>query len=98
MSQFDYTYVDATGLSQGTQARRAVERLWEGLPDKIKRYLASKSELMRNANEFNFDLSFASWEKQRFLKAMPIMEKREEFSKMLIEGGINKPLIGGGQE
>lgn len=98
MSQFEYTYVDATGLSQGTQARRAVERLWEGLPDKIKRYLASKGELMRNANEFNFDLSFASWEKQRFLKAMPIMEKREEFSQMLIEGGINKPLIEGGKE
>lgn len=95
MSQFDYTYVDATGVSQGTQARRAVERLWEGLPDKIKRYLASKGELMRNANEFNFDLSFASWEKQRFLKAMPIMEKREGFSKMLIGEGTNKPLIGG---
>lgn len=96
MSQFDYTYVDATGISQGTQARRKVEQLWEGLPEKIKRYLASKSELMRNANEYNFDLSFSSWEKQRFLKAMPIMEKRQEYSAMMLEGGVNTPLIGGG--
>ena len=96
MSQFDYTYVDATGISQGTQARRKVAELWEGLPEKIKRYLASKSELMRNANEYNFDLSFSSWEKQRFLKAMPIMEKRQEYSAMMLEGGVNTPLIGGG--
>lgn len=94
MSRFGYTYVDSSGLSQGQQARNRVEEIWQGLPEKIKKYLASKGELMRNANENNFDASFSSWEKQRFLKAMPIMEKREEFSQMLLEGE-NKLLLGG---
>ncbi len=95
MSRFGYTYVDASGISQGQQARNRVEEIWEGLPEKVKKYLASKGELMRNANENNLDTSYSSWEKQRFMKAMPIMEKREEFSQMLLEGGNNKLLIGG---
>ena len=87
MSRFNYTYVDETGLSQGQQARNKVEQIWQGLPDKIKSYLSSKSELMRNANDNNLDASFAQWEKQRFLKAMPIMEKRQEDSALRLSGG-----------
>ena len=45
MAMFSYTYVDSTGVSQGVQARRKVEEIWQGLPDKIKKYLASKGEL-----------------------------------------------------
>lgn len=95
MARFGYTFVDSTGLSQGQQARNRVDEIWEGLPEKIKKYLASKGELMRNANENNLDASYSSWEKQRFLKSMPIMEKREEYSQMLLGGGNNKLLIGG---
>jgi hypothetical protein len=29
---------------------------------------------------------------------MPIMEKRQEYSAMMLEGGVNTPLIGGGDE
>ena len=94
MSRFNYTYVDESGLSQGQQARNKVEQIWQGLPDKIKSYLSSKGELMRNANDNNLDASFAQWEKQRFMKAMPIMEKRQEYSAMLLEGG-NKLLLKG---
>lgn len=94
MSRFGYTYVDESGISQGQRARNRVAEIWEGLPPKIKTYLASKGELMRNANENNLDASYSSWEKQRFLKAMPIMEKRQEYNQMLLEGG-DKLLLGG---
>ena len=95
MQRFGDTYIDSSGMSQGQQARKKVDDIFEGLPDKIKRYVASKGELMRLAREWNFDISFATWEKQRFIKSMPIMEKRQEFSQMLLEGGNNKLLLGG---
>lgn len=95
MWRFSHNFVDASGISQGQQARNKVEEIWEGLPDKIKRYLASKSELMRNARENNSDADFSTWEKQRFMKAMPIMEKRQEYGGMLLEGGNNGYLLGG---
>lgn len=93
MSRFEYTYVDSTGLSQGQQARNKVDEIWEGLPEKIKRYLASKGELMRNARDSNYDADFTSWEKQRFMKAMPIMQKRVEYSSFLLEGDKPKFLL-----
>lgn len=93
MSRFEYTYVDSTGLSQGQQARNKVDEIWEGLPEKIKRYLASKGELMRNARDSNYDADFTSWEKQRFMKAMPIMQKRVEYSSLLLEGENPKFLL-----
>lgn len=96
MSRFGYTFVDSSGISQGQRARNRVEEIWQGLPGKIKTYLASKGELMRNANENNLDASYSSWEKQRFMKAMPIMEKRQEYSAMMLEGG-GKYLLGEGE-
>ena len=95
MSRFGYTYVDSSGISQGEQARRRVEEIWQGLPGKVKQYLASKGELMRNANENNLDASFSTWEKQRFMKAMPIMEKRQEYNRMMLEGGNGALLLKG---
>lgn len=91
MSQFGYTYVDATGISQGEQARQKVEQIWQGLPVKIKGYLASKSELMRNAQELNYN--DANWEKQRFMKAMPIIEKRQETNNFLLTSNAAKFLL-----
>lgn len=99
VARFEYTFIDSSGISQGEQARRKVEEIWQSLPDKIKGYLASKGELMRNARENNFDASFSSWEKQRFMKAMPIMEKRKEYSDMLrLEGGGDPRLLKGAIE
>jgi hypothetical protein len=95
VSRFGYTYVDETGKSQGQQAREKVEQIWQGLPEKIKRYVSSKGELMRAANENNRDASFSTWEKQRFMRAMPTMEKRQENSAMMLSGGADKLLLGG---
>lgn len=86
MSRFEYTYIDETGLSQGQQARNKVEEIWQGLPEKVKGYLASKGEMMRIARDANADAEYLSWEKQRFMKSMPIMQKRLEYGGLLLDG------------
>lgn len=97
LSRFGYTYIDETGISQGKQARMAVDKLWEGLPEKIKSYLGSKGELMRNAQAWGNDKDFATWEKPRFMKSMPVMEKRHEYSGLALESGTDKLLLTGGE-
>lgn len=86
--QFQYTYIDSTGISQGEQARRKVTAIWDGLPPKIRDYVASKSELIARARELNYgDISF---EKNRFFKALPVIEKRITHSTLFLDGGENR--------
>lgn len=93
MQMFSYTYIDSMGISQGQQARNKVEAIWAGLPEKIKLHIASKGELMRLAREYNFNDDFGTFEKQRFIKAMPIMKKRQEYSGLMLDGGNNRLLL-----
>lgn len=81
MAQFSYTFVESDGISQGQKARNKVDKLYEGLPSKIKDYLGSKGELMRIARSIN--TQDASFEKARFLKSMPIVEKSQEARNLL---------------
>lgn len=96
MARFNYTYVDSSGISQGDQARQKVEEIFNGLNDKIKGYLGTKGELMRNARSWGEDENaFFTFEKPRFMKQMPIMEKRKEYSGFMLEGGNHKFLLKG---
>ena len=81
--QFHYTYVDGAdgNLSQGEQARKKVTEVWNSLPEKIRMYFASENEFIRRSRE----LEFSDYERDRFLRAMPIMEKRQEFKGMMLE-------------
>ena len=80
--RLNYNYIDSTGISQGEQARTAIEAIWEALPQELKIYLGDKSELVRNARELNeADLSF---EKNRFSKTFPILQKRIEDKKLML--------------
>ena len=81
MAQFSYTFVESDGISQGQKARNKVDKLYEGLPEKIKEYLGSKGELMRIARSIN--TQDASFEKARFLKAMPSVEKSQDARNLL---------------
>ena len=75
---FRFTFVEANGKTQGDNARARVEQIWQDLPDRLKRYVGSKGELMRLAmNRGEDELKF---EKTRFLKSMPIIKKREEYA------------------
>lgn len=91
--RFNYSFVDHTGISQGTQARNRVESIWQGLPEPIKKYLTTKGELIRIAQMLQTEEP--QWEKQRFMKTLPTIEKRIEYSGMMIEGG-GKNLLNGG--
>lgn len=92
MAQFSYTFVESDGISQGQKARNKVEKLYEGLPEKIKEYLGSKGELMRIARSIN--TQDASFEKARFLKTMPSVEKSQE-ARNLLGGGNARFLLDG---
>lgn len=88
---FGYTYIDETGLSQGEQARKKVTEIWNGLPEKIRIYLATEGELIRRARELNF--TEISFEKTRFFKTMPIVAKRQEHSRLLLTTDGNNMLM-----
>ena len=80
--RLNYNYIDSSGISQGEQARSAIEAIWEGLPQELKIYLGNKSELVRNARELNeADISY---EKNRFSKTFPILQKRIEDKKLML--------------
>lgn len=94
--RFGYTYVDETGISQGKQARMKVDEIWNGLDEKIKLYLGAKGELMRNATAWGQDENaFFTWDKPRFLKCLPAIEKRQEYSGLMLESGESKLLLKG---
>lgn len=92
VTRFGYTFIDHTGISQGNQARMKVEELWKALPEKIKKYLGAKGELIRQAQSWGMSADFTTYEKPRFLKAMPIMEKRQEYNALMLGGGNQKLL------
>ena len=95
VAMFGYTYVDDTGLSQGQQARRRVDSIWDGLPEKIKSYLGTKGELIRSAQQWGADADYGHWEKPRFMKSMPVMEKRREYNGLMLDS-VGKFLLNGG--
>lgn len=95
--RFGYTYVDESGISQGERARQEVDKIFNGLDEKIRAYLGSKGELMRNAQSWGVDEhSFYTWEKPRFIKCMPIMERRKEYSNMMLGCAQDKFMLEGG--
>lgn len=89
--RLEYNYIDNTGISQGEQARRAINRVWNNLPEELKIYIGDKSELVAAARALNY--SEGSYERNRFSKTFPILRKRvednaalEHTRKMLLEG------------
>ncbi len=92
--RLNYNYIDSSGVSQGEQARIAIEAIWEALPQELQIYLGNKSELLRNARELNeADISY---EKNRFSKTFPILQKRIEDKKLLLS--MNKSLLRIGEQ
>jgi len=91
MYYFQFTYVDESGISQGDKARQKVSDIWDGLPEELKVYIASKGELMRIArNSGDEDLKF---EKQRFMKTLPTLTQRIEDKKLLLDITNDKKLL-----
>lgn len=81
--RLDYNYIDDSGISQGEQARRKIAQIWEELPQEIKIYLGDKAELITNAKLLNY--SEVTFERNRFSKLFPIVQKRVEDNKRFLE-------------
>lgn len=79
--KFAFTYVDSSGLSQGEQARRKVGEIWNGLPDKLKKYLATQGELIRTSRMESDEIRY---ERSRFEKAMKTISARAEYENLLM--------------
>lgn len=86
--KFQFNYVEPNGLTEGQNARNAFDRLWEGLPEKVRMYLGGKGEFQRIAQ--NNDDEELKFERNRFLKAMPTIQKRHEYKQLhlAIEAGV----------
>ena len=87
--RLEYNYIDDSGISQGEQARRAIENIWHTLPQELKIYIGDKRELISIAKQSDYaDMSF---ERTRFSKTFPILQKRVEDKALHL--GIQKYLI-----
>jgi hypothetical protein len=89
--RLDYNYIDNTGISQGEQARRAIQKVWDNLPDELKIYIGDKREMIEAARALNH--SEVSYERNRFNKVYPVLRKRVEANRDLIE--IRRNLLEG---
>ena len=67
-----------------------IENLWNCMPDKIKQYVGSANELKRMSHYSDDDLKF---EKAKFLKAMPTIQKRQEYSGLMLEAKQSNNLL-----
>lgn len=81
--RLEYNYIDNTGISQGEQARRAIKKVWDNLPEELQIYIGDKQELVAAARALNY--SEVSYERNRFSKTFPILRKRVEANSELLE-------------
>lgn len=91
MYRFNFTFVEDNGLTQGQNARNKALEVWNQLPEELKSYLGGRSELLRMAKNYTEDdLHF---EKNRFLKTMPAIRKRQEYKSIMLLTDINNPML-----
>lgn len=81
--RLEYNYIDNSGISQGEQARLRIAQIWEELPEELKIYIGDKQELVSSAKALNH--SEVSYERNRFSKTFPLLERRVEDRKLFIE-------------
>lgn len=95
IGEFGYTIIDRkTGLSQGRMARQRVAEIWNGLPEVLKQYLASKGEMMRMSQMSESDLRY---ERQRFLKAIGAVTEQVQIRERLSAGKDTDPILNGSE-
>ena len=80
--RLNYNYIDDSGISQGEQAKREIEKVWATLPQELQIYLGDKAELVTAARGLNYAEGL-SYERNRFSKVFPVLQKRAEANKAL---------------
>lgn len=89
--RLEYNYIDNSGISQGEQARQAIAAIWNGLPDELKIYLGDRGEMIAASKALNY--TDVAYERNRFSKTFPILQKRVEANTELLE--IKRNLLKG---
>ena len=79
--RLEYNYIDDSGLTQGEQARQAIQRIWDNLPEELRIYVGDKSELIAVSKALNY--SQEGYERARFSKVFPVLRKRVEANAVL---------------
>lgn len=74
--------------------RDQIELIWSGLNDRLKEYIGSKGELMRLSKSYTDEE--LKYEKTRFLKTLPTIKKRKEYSEVTLIADSSKMMIEGG--
>lgn len=75
---FRFTMIESNGKTQGENAKDKVTAIWNGLPVRLQRYIGGKGEFIRMSRYL--DTEELKYEKTRFLKTMPDIKDREEYS------------------
>ena len=93
MYRFNFNLIEENGKTQGENARDNFQALWDNLQSELKEYLGGKGELMRLARYGEEEMMF---EKKNFLKTMPTITKRQEYTElsMKLQGGDKVALLG----
>ena len=74
----------------GVDPRNEIQKVWDNLPDKLQQYIGSKGELMRMSSYGDTELKF---EKNQFMKTMPAIHTRLEFSGLMLEDKSGDKLL-----
>lgn len=88
--RFDFNFVEANGKTQGQNARAEFNALWDALPDDLKRYFGGAGELIRLSRASDEELKF---ERTRFFKTMPTIQKRKETEQLRLSINENATLL-----
>lgn len=78
--RFRFNAIQSNGLTQGENARNEFKQVWQGLPSILKAYCGNESGLI---NLSKLSLDDLSYEKGRFLKAVPSLKTRQEIKQTI---------------
>ncbi|MBQ6264924.1 MAG: hypothetical protein IJK60_05685 [Clostridia bacterium] len=70
---YPFTLVEDNGKTQGENAREAVERLFDGLSEPLKKYIGSVGMLTEKGKRFDFEA--LRYEKSGFIRDVSAMKK-----------------------
>ena len=73
---FNYTFVEANGKTQGQNAKDKTRQIYNNLPQELKIYVGSFGELLRKARDI--DDTSLKYAENNFMKTMPELRKEHE--------------------
>ena len=73
---FDYTFIEDNGKTQGQNAKDKARQIYNNLPQELKIYVGSFGELLRKSRDI--DDTSLKYAENNFMKTMPELRKEHE--------------------